>query len=70
VSFIGLLLTLFGGWFGWSGWWSILFGGLMFFGAHRAIPEQSGRINAVGLPIYIIGSFVIMSVIGWIASLF
>jgi hypothetical protein len=70
MAFFGLLLAIVGGFFGWSGWWSILFGGIMFLGAHRALPEEGGRINAVGLPMYILGAFLIMVVVGWIASLF
>jgi len=66
MAFVGLILTLIGGWLGWSGWWAILFGLISFVGAHRALPNETGRINAVGFPIYVIGSFLIMKLVSWL----
>ena len=70
MAMIGLALAVAGGWLGWSGWWAILFGIVSFVGARRALSGEADRINRVGIPLYILGTFLIMKLIGWLHSLF
>jgi hypothetical protein len=70
MALIAAILALVAGWLGWSGWLAIPFGVLAFAGAHRAMPEAAGRINAVGLVAYCIGTFILMKVAFWIHAAF
>lgn len=70
MAIIGLILTVVGGLLDWSGWWAIPIGLMSFMGARRTLPEDKARINAVGVPIYIIMTFILMKASGWVGSFF
>lgn len=70
MAFFALLAAVILGWLDWSGWWSIPVGIGMFIGGMRALPQESGRMNAVGIPLYILGALIIMKLSGWVGSLF
>ncbi|WP_425229940.1 hypothetical protein [Sphingomonas sp.] len=69
MAMIALALTAIAGWLGWSGWLAIPIGLFAFIGARRSLPGEAERINRVGIPVYIIGTFLIMKLVGWIHGL-
>lgn len=68
MAFLSLLAAIVAGCLEWSGWWALPIGALMYWGSLRALPGESSRIHALGIPIYAIGTFLIMKASGWIVD--
>ena len=69
MAFLALSLALIAGWFHWSGWFAIPIGIVAFIGAHRSLPTEGNRINAVGIIGYCVGALVSMLVAGWLQQI-